>query len=90
MEYFKLPFKIQVPFKAKLAVLGLTASFALISLLAAFLRKRTKNKEINDRKKYQSELQKERLRTGRIPLPNSPNGGLNLLTYLCNIQEYST
>lgn len=76
MEYFKLPSKIQVPFKIKHTVLGLMASFALIGLLAAFLRKRTKNKEKNDRKKHHSELQKERLRTGRIPLPNSPNGEL--------------
>lgn len=66
----------QIPYKTKLTVLGVTASFALIGFIVALLRRNKQDKEKNEKQKRRSEILRERERTGRIPLPNSPNGDL--------------
>lgn len=63
-----------MPYKTKLTVLGVTASFALIGFIVSLLRR---NKTEKIAKKGSKSDRKERDKSGRIPL-QSPNGGIVL------------
>lgn len=63
----------QIPYRT--TVLGVTASFALIGFLVVLIRRSKQDKQNNEKQRRRSEILRERDRTGRIPLPNSPNGG---------------
>ena len=81
---------LQIPYKTRVTALGISASFALIGLIVAILRRNRNDKEKSERDKRRTEMARGRERTGRIPLPNSPNGGIIIydVTFLFQIFRF--
>ncbi|XP_045188727.1 mitoguardin-like [Mercenaria mercenaria] len=67
---------LQIPYRTRVTALGVSASFALIGLIVALIKRNRQDKEKNEKEKKRTEVQRERERTGRIPLSSSPNGDL--------------
>ena len=62
----------QIPYPVRVTALSVTTTLALIGLLAAIFRRRRSKKYDKDKHKRQEIV---RDKSGRIPLPYSPNGG---------------
>ncbi|KAL4219615.1 Mitoguardin [Mactra antiquata] len=67
---------LQIPYKTRVTALGFSAGFALLSIFAVIWRRKRKNSE-KCKQRRKSEYAREREKTGRIPLANSPNGDLS-------------